>query len=307
MVNSKCTWSLGLAGFLAMWGWNAAALELSIPGNARLTIETTSEADTYFFASGPYEGQAVPAIENEGRIFQQAWRLDGSDLTSLQIMSPIREQLKNAGYKLLFECSDTECGSFDFRFNIAVIDAPDMFVDLYDFRYLSAFKDDEQGNISYVALLVSRSGAKGYVQVAYSTPTGTVEPHVEALAAPTTETPQGVVGTLVAHGHVVLDDLEFESGAAALGDGPYTSLSEDSTRRLALVGHTDATGGSDANVTLSRLRAAAVVERLIKTYNIDRLQLEADGVGYISPIASNLTAEGRDANRRVEAVLLNTE
>jgi len=30
-------------------------------------------------------------------------------------------------------------------------------------------------------------------------------------------------------------------------------------------------------------------------------------MGYLSPIASNLTAAGRDTNRRVEAVLLNSE
>jgi OmpA-OmpF porin, OOP family len=34
---------------------------------------------------------------------------------------------------------------------------------------------------------------------------------------------------------------------------------------------------------------------------------EALGAGYLAPLASNLTPEGRDANRRVEAVLLSNE
>ncbi|MCR9113710.1 MAG: OmpA family protein, partial [Rhodobacteraceae bacterium] len=38
-----------------------------------------------------------------------------------------------------------------------------------------------------------------------------------------------------------------------------------------------------------------------------RQQLEAGGMGYLSPLTTNLTPEGREANRRVEAVLLNTE
>jgi OOP family OmpA-OmpF porin len=33
----------------------------------------------------------------------------------------------------------------------------------------------------------------------------------------------------------------------------------------------------------------------------------ADGVGFLAPRASNLTEEGRNANRRVEAVLISTE
>ncbi len=305
-------WSV--AGVLAICAGPAATLELTMPGNARITSEVTSEADSYFFATGPYEGQAVPSIESEGRIIQQAWRLEGSDLTSQQIMSPIWKQLESAGYSIVFDCVDTECGSFDFRFNIAVLDAPDMFVDLYDFRYLSAYKDDRLGGKSYVALLASRSGAVGHVQIAHSTPAGSVEPEIAAQIIESPQDVKGIVTALVAQGHVVLEDLEFESGAVALGAGPYTSLSdlaryltEENTRRVALVGHTDATGGADANVLLSRQRAAAVVERLVDAHGVDRLQLEANGVGYLSPIASNLTAEGREANRRVEAVHLNTE
>jgi outer membrane protein OmpA-like peptidoglycan-associated protein len=37
---------------------------------------------------------------------------------------------------------------------------------------------------------------------------------------------------------------------------------------------------------------------------VSRQQLKAEGVGYLAPIASNLTEAGRQANRRVEVVLL---
>ena len=33
-------------------------------------------------------------------------------------------------------------------------------------------------------------------------------------------------------------------------------------------------------------------------------QLEAEGMGYLSPLATNLTAEGRERNRRVEVIFL---
>ena len=56
-----------------------------------------------------------------------------------------------------------------------------------------------------------------------------------------------------------------------------------------------------------RRRAESVLERLATVHGVARDQLETGGVAYLSPIASNLTAGGREANRRVEAVLLNTE
>ncbi|WP_143534387.1 OmpA family protein [Roseovarius albus] len=295
-------------------GWHADALELSIPGHARLTHETQSELDDYSFAVGSYNGLTVPSIKSTGRVVRQAWRLEGSDLTTLQILSPIRAHLEQQGYQMLFECSDVECGIFDFRFGISVLDAPEMFVDLYDYRYLSARKTHNETDDEYVSILVSRSGANGYVQVVHAAPPDVVVSIAtsETIASP--EVQEETIATLVDRGHAVLDDLEFESGATALGAGPYASLAdlarylnEDSTRRVALVGHTDTTGSLEANVLLSRQRAASVLERLVNQYGVGRLQLEADGAGYLSPVMSNLTAEGREANRRVEAILLNTE
>jgi len=81
----------------------------------------------------------------------------------------------------------------------------------------------------------------------------------------------------------------------------------DESRRVALVGHTDAKGGLETNVALSQRRAASVLERLAGRYKVPRVQMESNGMGYLSPVANNTTREGRDANRRVEAVLLNTK
>jgi len=39
---------------------------------------------------------------------------------------------------------------------------------------------------------------------------------------------------------------------------------------------------------------------------VPRSQLDAQGMGYLSPIANNLTQEGRDANRRVEVIVTST-
>ncbi len=73
-----------------------------------------------------------------------------------------------------------------------------------------------------------------------------------------------------------------------------------------LLEDTDADGDLALNVALSKRRAASVLERLVSDYNVARRQLQAEGVGYLAPIANNLTEVGREANRRVELVLLST-
>ena len=45
---------------------------------------------------------------------------------------------------------------------------------------------------------------------------------------------------------------------------------------------------------------------MTKNLSVPSAQLEAHGIGFLAPIASNNDEAGRDANRRVEAVLLST-
>jgi outer membrane protein OmpA-like peptidoglycan-associated protein len=72
--------------------------------------------------------------------------------------------------------------------------------------------------------------------------------------------------------------------------------------RLRFGGHTDNIGSADANLKLSRARAAAVRDAIVSAGSgklADRL--EADGFGATHPRESNDTPEGRARNRRVEA------
>ncbi len=72
-----------------------------------------------------------------------------------------------------------------------------------------------------------------------------------------------------------------------------------------MIGHTDSTGPFEHNVELSEARAQGVVSALLKEpYNIAPTQLVAVGIGPISPVASNLSDEGRALNRRLTFVLI---
>jgi OmpA-OmpF porin, OOP family len=53
---------------------------------------------------------------------------------------------------------------------------------------------------------------------------------------------------------------------------------------------------------LSKRRAEAVAAALAKTYTIAPKRMRTAGVGFLAPVGSNATDEGRALNRRVELV-----
>lgn len=71
---------------------------------------------------------------------------------------------------------------------------------------------------------------------------------------------------------------------------------------LYVVGHTDMKGSLTYNLSLSKQRAQAVVEKLAGDYGIEKARFQADGVGPLAPKGTNETEEGRALNRRVELV-----
>jgi OOP family OmpA-OmpF porin len=72
--------------------------------------------------------------------------------------------------------------------------------------------------------------------------------------------------------------------------------------KLLVVGHTDNQGDYDHNMGLSGRRAEAVARALIGQHGIDGSRLRSAGIGYLAPVDSNDTADGRKKNRRVELV-----
>ncbi|UWQ90714.1 OmpA family protein [Rhodobacteraceae bacterium M382] len=298
------------------------AADWMLPDNAQDVSERISVFDSYALPIDVFASGQVPSRTLEGRVERRSWRVDGAASTTLQLLDPLRRQLQADGYRIVLDCADRACGGFDFRFGIEVIPAPDMIVDIGDYRFVSAARGDEET----VTILVSRAGSSNYVQIIEVGPR-----HRDSVAKPavgtqtaaqsgpsagdTTPQPEAQIGDLVARlladGHVVLDDLDFGTGATQLADGNPTSLSllaaflkENEQYRLYLVGHTDNVGSLQDNIVLSRKRAAAVKDRLVRQYAIDDGRLEAEGVGYLAPVASNLIPDGQKTNRRVEAVLL---
>ena len=326
MARNPTTFGAVLALWLAAPAGLAQAITLDLPGSARAAADRVEALTSYLLPIGAFANGQMQTRRSEGRLSQTAWRIDTPGLTTLQILAPLRAQLSEAGFRSLYECDTAECGGFDFRYGTSILPEPEMHVDLGDFRYFAAERGQE-----VISLIVSRSSTAGFVQMTHVGGAADQGPVLSASTKtqPPVTAPGGTAPKVAAQpdpgandigarlmngGAVALDDLVFASGSSSLTEGAYASLSrlaewikEHPTATIALVGHTDASGGLDANIALSRKRAESVRERLITKYALPPSQIEAQGVGYLSPRASNRTDEGRTQNRRVEVMLTSTQ
>lgn len=105
-------------------------------------------------------------------------------------------------------------------------------------------------------------------------------------------------------------DILFATDSAAVRTGLQgdirtvaQSLLEYPDTTVQVIGHTDDTGGAEYNQTLSERRADAVTA-ILRSEGVASSRLRAIGRGEDDSIASNLTAEGRAQNRRVEIVIV---
>ena len=285
----------------------AAQVTLTVPNGAKQQIVEHSKVAKYEMPIGSWADGAVPTKGITGPLWQRAWQLQSPSITVDQFAAPILSQMKEAGYDVVFDCHDVQCGGFDFRYSIKVFLAPQMFVNLRNFRFI-AF---EKAN-SVKTLLASKAGSTLSFQLIEVNPeasaTTEISQKLPKLARQTFYTDMQT--ELLQNGYAVLSDLDYEPGSSKLGAGPFRSLQEladfmenQPEAEIILVGHTDNTGASDANIALSKRRAASVVERLVTKYGIAAKQLTADGVGFLAPLTANTADSGRERNRRVEAVI----
>ncbi|MBI5547349.1 MAG: OmpA family protein [Deltaproteobacteria bacterium] len=86
-------------------------------------------------------------------------------------------------------------------------------------------------------------------------------------------------------------------------DQVVDAIVRSGTKKLRVEGHTDNQGPKDSNLKLSQARAQAVMDYLIKK-GVDRSRLLSEGYGDTKPVAPNLTARGRELNRRVEFMIV---
>ncbi len=105
---------------------------------------------------------------------------------------------------------------------------------------------------------------------------------------------------------IVLQPVSFKQSSAEVQQRSFVTLDritdfahdcQDIT--IVITGHTDASGDETWNQQLSRARAQAVADHIVRR-GVDPRRLVVNGLGSSVPVADNSTALGRELNRRIE-------
>lgn len=150
--------------------------------------------------------------------------------------------------------------------------------------------------------------------VARTVPASTLAQVASALAGPASE--NGVqVSTLPAGGLLLraTGDAAFGSAKASLSPR-FTAFLQALAHEMQahgeltadITGHSDSIGNARSNERLSAARANAALHYLT-SHGVAAARLVAEGKGQREPIASNDTADGRAANRRVDIQLVSDQ
>lgn len=249
----------------------------------------------------------------EGRITRILYR-GPDEKSTLDILRNYQSALEGAGFETLYTCGK-DCGN---NFSMLLYGPMEMRIletdtsggafDIpQDVRYLAAKLVDGSRTV-HVALLTAFDNGFGnlskrpvtLLQIieAKSMDTGMVTVDAEAIG-------KGIDAT----GHMAIYGVLFDTDSSKIKPDSDPVLSEIAkllgTRpdlKLLIVGHTDNQGDFEYNMNLSSQRANSVVRYLIEHHGIDSGRLNSAGVGYLAPVASNDSPDGRAKNRRVELV-----
>jgi outer membrane protein OmpA-like peptidoglycan-associated protein len=243
--------------------------------------------------SGKTDDEVIKTLAVSGNLTRLFYE-NPAGKSALEIFTNYEDALKEAGFEIIFKCSDKECGPS-----------------------WASSRWGRVNGMSYVSspmwyLAAKRTGdAEAYVAIAVIKPRHQID-ILEAKAmdrGKVTVTAEALRKGLAADGKVVLEGLYFDHDKATLKpeskpalDVIAQFLQADPTLDVYIVGHTDADGTLEYNMNLSRERAKSVVDALFADYKIAARRLSAHGVGPLSPSKANRSDAGKADNRRVEMV-----
>ena len=289
-----------LASLVCLMSTYVFALEL--PSSAKLVLSEMTDVKNISVEISAWDREkGISRLDFRGRTTTKVFQIDGTSLTLDQMLQPIITHLNDKQFSIELYCNTNVCGGFNFRKKLTISNPPYMLVNVANYSVVTAVK-----NRSAISLVASKLGNTIYLQILSigTTNNDLVLQNQEPLK-------DNYSSKLREDGAIVLDDLIYRSGSADLGPGPFESLSDlanflkgTPSSSIILVGHSDAIGELRKNIELSRNRAQAVVDRLIKDYGIDQSRISAQGIGFLSPKTNNSTEKSRKKNRRVEAILI---
>ncbi len=260
------------------------------------------EFDEYVLPLGKLkEGELTKSQKLEGKVTRITYEVP-KGRSALEVYRNYELALKKVGFEILFAGTGGELGSGEGWVN-KLFSRYDLYGgDEKHQRFLSAKLSRPEGDVFVAVCVAGGEGVETRAQVdiieVKPMETGLITVNAEVLAKDIAKT-----------GHVAVYGIYFDTGKADVKTESEPTLKEiakllqqSPKLQLYVVGHTDNVGTLNSNMELSKLRAEAVVKKLISKYGIDAKRLHPVGVGPLAPVASNKTEEGRAKNRRVELV-----
>lgn len=240
--------------------------------------------------------------ELEGKIYYLYYAVS-SRVTPVAVQRTYLRSLKAKGFKKIIGC--TPCSKY----------GASLFFDLLQKGIVNKWNAVGPDSISYLLMKGNYRGKDIHV-VLYAYSTGGIthvrlrvvekEPLKLKLEVVTAEE---IKRSIDQRGSVSIYGIYFDHDSYVVKPESKKALDEiakflkqNPGVKLYVVGHTDNTGSYKYNLKLSRKRAQAVVNKLVKDYGISAKRLIPVGVGPVAPKDTNRTEEGRAKNRRVELV-----
>jgi len=233
--------------------------------------------------------------------------------TTLQVIRNYEKALKKSKFNTLFSCAKRGgCGFYAWFRSAIKMGGLREYADQMDgdFRYLAShLKRKKEGDV-YVSLVVYNYGSSVKRQWQGRTMAELkvieIEPMADEMVFVKAE---DLAKGIQDEGHAAVHQIHFDTNSDKIKPESKPAieeiaklLKESPDLKVILVGHTDSQGGVQHNMDLSHRRAKSVMTVLEVVYAIDRERLGAAGIGYLAPMASNRTEEGRAMNRRVEII-----
>ena len=280
---------------------------LTIPYKADLSYEKLSKNDIFYVITGKNDLLPEKDKPHSSMMLQQVWKIKNFSRTTDEIQKEIKNSLALKEYKIIFECDFKSCGGFKFRFNSNILNMPEMFVNLGNYKFLTA-KAINYEKSRFISYIISVGKNTGYIQINQFG--DEIEKNIKKEQSKT------FLKSLSANfndnrGSIILEGLKFKPGSADILESDLRILSDlanflilNKKEKIILVGHTDASGPIKGNIKLSKDRAESVQKLFVKKFNVSPNQITINGVGFLSPIASNNTEAGREQNRRVEVIIV---
>lgn len=291
---SAYRWFL-IVAVLSLLASRVEAHPLLTPYEGSSVEEETTEAFAAYQRIVGFADRASQTEALNGKLTRL--RLENPDgRSTLEILTNYRQALESQGFRVDFQCAGrADCGTTA-KPAWSAINGMNLGIGS-DVQYFTGSLPTADG-LAYVSVGVNPQRTLIHILESAAMETGLVVADAAALAS-----------GLARDGRIRVDGIFFDTGRAELKPESAPALEQvaelmraQPALALYVVGHTDSEGSLQPNLELSRARAEAVMQALIRDYGIAANRLEAHGVGPLVPASTNRLDQGRSANRRVEIV-----